>query len=296
METIAVLTFLCGRPQHTVNFFESLIKVTGIQDLNLVVIVDSCKGSLNLQKLDEYSDLFNSVTIVEQSLNFGLRSNILFGVDLALAKFDIVIVLENDLEVSKDLLSYTNEYLTLRRKSDQLRAGCLYSFNVDNINNSTLSNFGLSRYFLSWGWIVRREDWNEFRLEIDQVSFIYRLFELRTYNANFTYNFWIQLMINKLNVKRTWAIYFYDFIFRNGYLVMVPEYSLVKNIGWDHSGDNCGENSIFGKEKISHFSGGRQIDYIDRNFQVFHKRYIAYNFVKDVLYIILKKFVKVFKG
>lgn len=291
-----IVTFLCGRCAHSRRFFNSLSKVREVQGVNLIVVKDSCFDTMSNEEILTFSKSFLSLEIIEQDFNFGLRQNILFGLDLAVARFETVIVLENDLEVSTDMMSYVAAYLHLRNFTGGLRAGCLYSFNNEQYFGKRPSSAGFSKYFLSWGWVITRQDWNEFRLVIDQTCLFRRLLNLRRYNANYSYNYWVQLFINGIHLKRTWAIYFYDFIFRNNYVVLVPEYSLSRNIGWDSSGDNCGENSAYVIESLPDFNMGTNVGYIDFNFEEWHRKNVPYNFIKDLLYSVVSKARKMYRG
>ncbi len=69
-------------------------------------------------------------------------------------------------------------------------------------------------------------------------------------NLNFSPN-WSQIKLNKKSQISTWAIFWYYFIISNAGLCLTPKESLVRNIGHDKSGENCGFNFDIQNAEIS---------------------------------------------
>ena len=79
---------------------------------------------------------------------------------------------------------------------------------------------------------------------------------------------------NKVN---SWGIIFYLYLFINKKLTLFPNQSLVKNDGFDGSGNHKSKNNSFNKE------------FNLRKYGNFPKKVISYNYPKIELLITLKK-------
>ena len=60
------------------------------------------------------------------------------------------------------------------------------------------------------------------------------------FNLDGAYDYWAQLMANHEGRLKTWAVYWYASVFARNGLCLHPRQSLVQNIGFDGSGENCG--------------------------------------------------------
>ena len=90
-------------------------------------------------------------------------------------------------------------------------------------------------YISTWGWATWKEKWEYFSMNnvdrdiISKSKFLKNRFNL----ANYDY---ISILNNNQN---SWGILWYYTIFIKNGLNVFPSKSLVKNIGFDGSGENC---------------------------------------------------------
>ncbi len=105
-----VVLFVFNRPQHTADTLNSLKDSFLAESTDLFVFCDKprhsdsndCKKNNN-EVINLFKNLsgFRSVTINVRETNYGLSKNIIHGIDEILNKYDKVIVLEDDMIVSK---------------------------------------------------------------------------------------------------------------------------------------------------------------------------------------------------
>lgn len=106
--------------------------------------------------------------IIRHERNIGLRNNILFCGDLT-QEYDAVIVIEDDLLVSRSYYRYARSAAEFYRNEDRIAGISLYQYELEEI---TWSRFmpvyeGFDTYFIawasSWGQLWTRRQWEGFR-------------------------------------------------------------------------------------------------------------------------------------
>jgi len=200
---------------------EDLIKIKGVR--NIIREKKWCK----------------SVEIIESNKNKGLGNSIFEGVTNIVNRFGSIIVLEDDLITSKGFILYMNEALQLYKNDEKVMhiTGTNYSSNLQKKLPTTF----FTRYIETCGWGTWQRAWNFF---INQPEHLYKELERRNLFFQFdcygTSDFKIQLINNIDGTLNTWGIRWLASVFLKEGLVLQPRKSLVVNIGFDGTGDNCG--------------------------------------------------------
>lgn len=83
---------------------------------------------LKVRNLIEKKIFFKKKIIYFREKNYGLKKNILNGVQLILKKYKKIIVLEDDLEISKNFIRTMNYFLTKYSKNKKIYSITGYSF------------------------------------------------------------------------------------------------------------------------------------------------------------------------
>jgi hypothetical protein len=185
------------------------------------------------------------VEIIESIENKGLAASICGGISTVLESFDRVIVLEDDLETSPGFLSYMNSSLEVYKEEDKVMQ--ISGFMVKN--RPLASPTGFLRVSTSWGWATWRRAWLKYRSDVEKLSKEVEKkgkseFDLDGYSFHFE-----ELTRNMSGELNTWAVRWYASIFLNNGLCLYPKKSLVRNIGFDGTGENCHES------KSNYFQG-----------------------------------------
>lgn len=236
---IALFTF--NRVFQTKRTLEALTLNSECKDSILFVFLDGPKTQNDLLAINEIKNILNSldnfkqVIITEQKVNLGLAKSIIQGINLVFERYDRIIVLEDDIVVSKHFLKFMNDSLSF------------YEFNeiVWHISawNYPISTDGLEDVFLTrimncWGWATWKKNWKYYDNDSHKIISSFSKEEIRKFNVDGTYDFWNQIILNNEGKIKTWAIFWYATIFKNKGLCVNPAQTTTLNIGFDNSGEN----------------------------------------------------------
>lgn len=211
------------------------------------------------KKIKEYIpqiDGFKNIEVFERNENFGSAKNSQSLQNYALSKYDAYIYTEDDNVFSPNFLDFINKGLEKYRNDENVIAVCGYSYPVDwkTSENAVMQH----NYFSAWGY----GEWGSKRYSMLQSlspEFIKNAlldkseyFELRKSPKNrimTAFNF-SRNEIPCMDITR--SIYM---TVKQKYVLM-PAVSLVRNTGWDGSGEHCSKygmkiKDIFSRQQIS---------------------------------------------
>lgn len=248
MQLAPIVLFVYNRTWHTKQTLEALAKNELSDQSRLIIYADGPKENASEEdkkKIQEVRNIIKekqwckSVEIIESEKNNGLASSIILGVSEVVEKHGQIIVLEDDLITSPYFLKYMNEALALYKNEENVFAisGFMYPL-LKKIPTTSFISFGES-----WGWGTWKRAWNFF--EPDGKKLLDLLIEKNLTNKfdfNNSYPF-TQMLIDQIAGKNSsWAIRWCATIFLNEKLMLVPNMSLVRNIGNDGSGTHTLSN------------------------------------------------------
>lgn len=302
-----ILICTLNRFEHFKRCVESLTRCNGSNKTDLYISLDfplknaHWDGYSKIKKyLDEIAG-FQSITIIKRTKNFGSRINYIRAEDEVFAKYDRLIITEDDNEFSPNFLEYINEGLEKYYNDPNIYSVCGYNYPLD-MPFSYKSNFYINNIFAGWGyglWKHKRWEQPSSISEVSEYFFMHPL-ELLKSKRNGHY-----LLPHIVNMIRSGQLY--GDVLINLYLLIEMKYcvfpvtSKVKNNGHDGSGDNSGidlrgvysnqiidadaifvfkteDNNVFEPISIQHAIA----DYF---FRSFFKRYYTYFMM---LYFIIK--------
>ncbi|MFC1688677.1 hypothetical protein ACFL07_03340 [Pseudomonadota bacterium] len=237
-----IALFAFNRPQHLYETIKAL-KANDLADCSdLYVYVDGPHATSDRAAVEEVKSIvdnisgFKAVHAVFRDRNMGLARSITSGVTELTQEFGRVIVLEDDIVTSRGFLTYMNDALNLYENDS--RVFQITGYMVPN--KWATHKTGFLRIVSSWGWGTWERAWlnyesdassllekvnNKSKSRFDLDGYAYQSYDLKR-NAN-----------NELN---TWAVKWYASVFLNDGLCLYPKKSMLKNIGLDGSGTNCG--------------------------------------------------------
>jgi hypothetical protein len=143
-----------------------------------------------------------------------------------------------------------------------------------------------------WGWATWSNKWNEFALQEDfQAKNINSLAGLRGSFMGLA-GFRRQLRLNDKGQIKTWAVYWYWYLFTNHKKCIGPNKSLVRNTGNDGTGENCSNVDVQNNLR-SIFDGQIQFESpMIKQSSFANKRYLIHLYiwlaVRDVFMLINK--------
>lgn len=244
--------FVHSRPEHAARTIASLQANQFADQSTLYIFSDGARThkqgeAESVAKVRQYIagiEGFASMVIVERDGNWGLRRNIVEGLNFVLKKHDRVIVVEDDCVATPDFLCYMND--------------CLVKYQGDG-SVWHVSGWGpairlpgvvyKSNFMSCWGWATWKDRWCHLSLDAAQLMSQMGYREKYKFNIGGSYPFYSHLVGNYLGKNNTWAIFWAATIFNGGGWCIGPVRSKIKNIGMDDSGthkavlfeqDSCG--------------------------------------------------------
>ena len=253
-----IALFVYNRPDHTQQSLNA-IKNADLSELSELFIFSDGGKSNNDEKVEEVRriiknyDSCKKVTIIESDVNKGLAKSIKQGINLIFEKYEKIIVLEDDLIISKGFLKYCNEALNIYENYEQVMqiAGSSYQHVSEH-------DFKEDTYFLKClqchGWATWKRSWENFNDDaLDHLTY-FNSNKKKSYEFDLNGNAYFLKQLKK-NVTReinTWAVKWYASILRMNGLILFPKNSLVQNIGFDSSGVHCNSNETYLSKQIDY--------------------------------------------
>ena len=206
---------------------------------NLFIFLDGPKINATTDELNAINELrvfvklitgFESIQIIEQTSNIGLSKSIVYGINKVLESHKEVIVLEDDIIVGQDFLSFMNLALKKYENNPKVAGISGYSFPI----NEQQPFF--SRTGSCWGWATYKRVWDDFLIKRNELNLsLISNNEMSLFNVynNVYSNMFLQ---NKQGVIQSWAVEFYLYYFSKKYFFLMPGLNLVANEGFDGSG------------------------------------------------------------
>lgn len=250
---VPVVLFVYNRLDHTTRVLESLTKNILADETDLYIFSDAAKSEKGIAAVEDvrqcihqkkWETFFKSITITEAEKNKGLAASIIGGVTEIVNKYGQVIVLEDDLILSKYFLRYMNDALAFYEKEQDVWSISGYSFPMKSLKKYPHDVF-YSYRGCSWGWATWADRWKMADWDVkDYDKFVQDPKWQKRFNrggGDLTH----MLELQRTGVIDSWAI---RWVFSQSNLNMYtiyPKYSYLENDGCDGSGTNSGTHREF---------------------------------------------------
>lgn len=236
-----------ARADHLRRTLDALAANPGARHSELLIYCDGARGTADQEAVLATRAVawgasgFRSVSIIEREKNIGLAQNIISAVSETIDAHGRVIVVEDDIVTAPDFLDYMNRALDTYRDRHEVYHISGWNYPIDPTG---LEDAFFLRVMNCWGWATWADRWQHFRREPQKLLAEFSPAQHRTFNLDGTHDFIEQIESNAAGRKTTWAIFWYAAIFLRGGLCLNPTRSLVENIGFDGTGENCGSSPI----------------------------------------------------
>ncbi|HEY6898554.1 MAG TPA: glycosyltransferase [Rhodocyclaceae bacterium] len=235
-----IAVFIYRRPAHLRRTLESLMQCAGFAASPLIVFGDGPRSDA------DRADVAATRAVAKELLgeraeyhfqeaNQGLSRSVIHGVGEVLARFGRVIVVEDDLQLAPEFLSYMNDALERYADAPSIYQISAYQFSVAEFAQRRSALF--LPLTVSWGWATWKRAWDQFdpmALGWDALKTDKAL--RRRFNLDGAYDYATMLKRQMAGLQDSWAIRWYWSVFRHQGLVLFPPRSLVQNTGFDGSG------------------------------------------------------------
>ncbi len=174
---------------------------------------------------------FKDIIIFEASTNKGLAKSIIEGVTHVINKHGKIIVLEDDLLLAPNFLSFMNKSLIKYIDNPKVFSISGFMFDIKHKKDYPYDVFFTKRH-CSWGWAMWKDRWNEIDWEVkDFAEFIKDTSKRKAFNdigADLTYSL-IKQQKGKIN---SWAIRCNYHQFKKQTFTVYPLISKIDNLGF----------------------------------------------------------------
>ena len=239
----AIVCFAYNRPYHTKSCLDSLLQNPLSKEFPLIVFLDGLRS----EKDEKYNQLiarnvlsiegFKDVRLIRRESNFGMFNSITSGITELFKEYKSLIIIEDDLVFGKYFLNFM--YDGLKTYESNKKVASIHGY-LPPIKESLPKSFFL-RGADCWGWATWKDRWEIFRKDSDSMIDEINKERLKfTFNLNGSFNYMRMLEDKSKNRNNSWAICWHASCFLARKLTLYPGISLVKNIGLDNSGENCG--------------------------------------------------------
>jgi hypothetical protein len=182
---------------------------------------------------------FKKKVIIFRNENFGLSKNIIEGVNYVLRYNNKIIVLEDDLKLSKYFLQYMNYNLNYFEKNNKIAS--IHGYVYPLKNKLKLEKAFLIRGADCWGWATWRRSWILFEPNGKKLlKNIINKNMINEFNYNGAYDYLNMLKKQILKKNDSWAIRWHATNFLKNKYTLYPRDTYVQNIGLDGSGIHNG--------------------------------------------------------
>jgi len=279
-----IVLFVYNRPFHTRRSLKSLARNYLSKESELYIFSDGPKKDSSKEQVEKIKETrkilrerkwCGNVTIVERKENMGLANSVIAGVTEIVNRFGKVIVVEDDLLLSRNFLKYMNSALDRFEKEERVMQISGYMFPVELF---TKNDALFLPFTTSWGWATWKRNWSLFDKDMRGLDILKNNSERRrNFDLNNSYPYFHRLIKQKSGKDDSWAICFYLSVFLNDGMVLYPKKTLVWNGGFDGSGIHS---------KVGFYQGE-----VDDLFEVqkFPKNTIINDTVKNKIYAFIKK-------
>ncbi|MEO9033277.1 MAG: hypothetical protein ABI285_08550, partial [Ginsengibacter sp.] len=215
------------------------------------------------------------VSLIESKINKGLANSVIDGVTSIVNNYGKVIVIEDDIIVSKSFLQYMNDALNLYENDEQVWSIGSWNYFARSIK----SNF-LFRVPESIAWATNKNAWSKLNTDSNYlVKEIEKNDLINEFNINGSLDFYNMLCLQKEGKVDSWAIRWYASAFLDKGLCFYPQQSLSKHMGHGPNATNVlnDQDPFFQNFEVDNATFKLRKKLLDENlkvldlFKIFHR-------------------------
>lgn len=241
-----ICIFAYKRPDTTSRLIESLLQCPECSESELYVFLDGPKRIEDQEKVDETRALFShleshfkEVHLMPSSENKGLARSIISGVTQVINQHGNIIVLEDDLVVAPDFLTFMNQALTLYHDRDDIWSISGYTPNIQPNALQELNGVFIVPRAQCWGWATWAHQWNKVDWNVSDYHRMSSRAERQAFNQGGN-DLYRALDMERHGKIESWAIRWAYAGYRNQAWTLNPMGSKVQNIGFTCSDSHQG--------------------------------------------------------
>jgi hypothetical protein len=241
-----VALFAHARADKTQRVLDSLALNTYAEVTDVTVFHDAARNLkeepavLEVSKLlseEQSKGRFKSFTIKTRRINYGLKNNVIAGVNEVFENSDKIIVLEDDTVPSKNFLFYMNGGLGAGKEEDIFSVSGFNfpKFLTESERIKTCNDLFYSEKPCSWGWGTWKDRWKKVNFDPNAPEILEFLSDKKAQKELARLGSNLPEMVRFAHEGKidSWAIFFTFHAFKTKGLTLLPTKPLIKNIGFE---------------------------------------------------------------
>jgi len=228
--------FVYRRPRETGRLLSSLARCPEAGRLTLYVFGDGPAGPedsaavLEVRRVvADHRSAFHAVHSEWRDENAGLARSVITGTSRVCDEHGRVVVLEDDLIVSRSFMTFMSAGLSRFADDDRVAAVAGHTFPVP----VTPATAFFARAVSSWGWATWKRAWANFE-EFPDVTALSNPGVRRDFDLGGMYPYSHMLRRQQRGEIDSWAVRWWWTVFRAKQLTLFPNVTLVRNDGFGH--------------------------------------------------------------
>ena len=246
MRSAAVAIFAYRRPNHLRKLLQSLSENYGVEEFEVYLFIDGPRTEIDFELIQKVTltaeDFSNELNlhVLSSPVNLGLATSIRSNVSKLFEQYDTLIVLEDDLIVSKYFLLFMSNGLRAFAEDQSIAAISGYSYPISDLIEGG--------YILPggdcWGWATWKDRWEAVNWDAVKLNAeLKNSGRIISFNLNGEYDYFGMLVDSELGLIDSWAIYWHTSMFLSSKYTYYPNQTLVLNTGMDQSGTHFNSKS-----------------------------------------------------
>lgn len=244
-----ICLFVYKRYDTTKQMLESLMACPECSESDLYVFMDAARSEKDIEEVTRVRSLFDGLEVFRHvetfpaDTNKGLARSVIEGVSYVLQKKDDIIVLEDDLVVAPDFLSFMNEALKVYKNRSDIWSISGYTPNLEDIDQSKSNGVFLVPRAQCWGWATWRDRWQTVDWEVGDFE---EIAKSKVMQDNFNRggdDLFRTLKMERRGRIESWAVRWAYAAAKNNMFTVNPMQSKVKNIGVEISDNHKSWNA-----------------------------------------------------
>lgn len=241
-----IAVFAYKRPAHLQRTLEALHRDPLFARSPVHIYCDGARSEADAEQVSQTRDVARRFAtpltrLVVRDFNHGLRKSIVAGVSELTEAHGRVIVVEDDLVVGDQFLSFMNASLDRYADNDRIDQVSGHQFPVSVPRGDTPL---FLPFTTTWGWATWKRAWRHFDPAAEGYDDLCNDRVLRRrFDLDGSYPYFRMLQKQQAGEIDSWGILWYLTMFRRQHLAVFPRQSLVRNEGFDGTGTHCPRSS-----------------------------------------------------
>lgn len=218
-----------------------------IREHDVFMFIDGPRNEQDRSKQDEIEEIvykhkkdISRLYVIRRDRNLGCRGNITDAITQIIDRYGRVVVVEDDILVSRTFFQYMDEALEFYEKDSRIWSINAYQQPALRVPGDYPHDVYLNPINMCWGWGTWKDRWHMVDFELTDwperkkdVEFMRRLNHVSST---------LPLMLDAQyeGKLKTWDVQCSYCTVKNGMMSVEPRYQLTKNIGHLPGGEHCG--------------------------------------------------------